>query len=126
MISGVGLVFNLTKDFRTLLEIQPLTIPLYRTIPLVYKITMIKNRNSLVFSNSFVTDGEFLSLERIKSNANETTIYGPNFSSTEAYHADTPFLLGDAEYTIVVEYVSINSKVPESVLKEKFPFKTVT
>jgi hypothetical protein len=90
MTSGVGQVFNLIKDFRTLLETQPLTIPLDRTLPLVYKITMIKNRNSLVFSNPFVTDGEFLSLEWIKSNANETTTYGPDFSSNGAYDTDTP------------------------------------
>ena len=73
-----------------------------------------------------MTDGESLPLELIKSNANETFVYGPDFSSTGAYHIDAPFLSGDSEYTITVELVAINSKVPESIIKDEFSFKTVT
>ncbi len=126
MSSGVGQVFNLTKDFRTLLDFQPLTIPLDSATPLVYNITMIKNSNDTVFSNTFVTDGESLPLELIKSNADETTTYGPDFSSTGAYHMDAPFLSGNAEYIIAVELSSINSQVPEFMIKDEFSFKTVT
>ena len=126
MSSGVGQIFNLTKDFRTLLDIQPLTVPLDKTTPLAYNVTIVKNANTTVFSDTFVTDGESLPLELIKSNANETFVYGPDFSSTGAYHIDAPFLSGDSEYTITVELVAINSKVPESIIKDEFSFKTVT
>ncbi len=126
MSSGVGQVLNLTKDFRTLLDFQPLTVPLDSATPLVYNLTLIKNENTTVFSDTFVTDGESLPLELIKSYANETTVFGPDFSSTGAYHIDAPFLSGDSEYTIAVELVSINSKVPESIIKDEFSFKTVT
>lgn len=126
MSSGTGQVLNLTKDFRTLLDFKPLTIPLDRTTPLVYNITMIKNENDTVFSNTFVTDGESFPLELIKSNVDETTTYGPDFSSTGAYHVDAPFLSGDANYTITAELISINSQVPESIIKDEFSFKTVT
>ena len=126
MSSGVGQIFNLTKDFRTLLDIQPLTVPLDKTTPLAYNVTIVKNANTTVFSDTFVTYGESLPLELIKSNANETFVYGPDFSSTGAYHIDAPFLSGDSEYTITVELVAINSKVPESIIKDEFSFKTVT
>ena len=126
MSSGVGQIFNLTKDFRTLLDIQPLTVPLDKTTPLAYNVTIVKNANTTVFSDTFVTNGESLPLELIKSNANETFVYGPDFSSTGAYHIDAPFLSGDSEYTITVELVAINSKVPESIIKDEFSFKTVT
>jgi plastocyanin len=126
MSSGVGQVLNLTTDFRTLFDFQPLTIPLDKTTPLTYNITIAKNANTTVFSDTFVTDGESLPLELIKSNANETLVYGPDFSSTGAYHVEAPFLSGDSEYTITAELVSINSKVPESIIKDEFSFKTVT
>lgn len=124
--SGTGQVFNLTKDFRTLLDIKPITIQLDKTTPLTYNITIVKNANDTVYSGTFVTDGEPLPLELIKSNTNQTTTYGPDFSSTGAYHVEAPFLSGDAKYTIGVELVSINSKVPESVIKDEFSFNTVT
>lgn len=126
MSSGTGQVLNLTKDFRTLFDFQPLTIPLDKVTPLAYNITIVKNANTTVFSDTFVTNGESLPLELIKSNANETFVYGPDFSSTGAYHVEAPFLLGDSEYTITAELVSINSKVPESIIKDEFSFKTVT
>ena len=126
MSSGVGQVFNLTKEFRTLLDFQPLGIPLDRTTPLAYNIPIIKNTNDTVFSDTFVTDGESLPLELIKGNSNETIIYGPDFSSTGAYHLDAPFLSGDDDYTIAVELISINSQVPESIIKDEFSLKTVT
>lgn len=126
MSSGVGQVLNLTTDFRTLFDFQPLTILLDKTTSLAYNITIAKNANTTVFSDTFVTDGESLPLELIKSNANETLVYGPDFSSTGAYHVESPILSGDSEYTITAELVSINSKVPESIIKDEFSFKTVT
>ena len=89
MSSGVGPTLNLSKDFRALLDFEPLTIPLDKTTPLTYNITIIKN-DSPVFSKTFVTVGVTdQPLELIQSNGdvsfagNQTTtmVYGPDFSS---------------------------------------------
>lgn len=125
MSSGTGSVLNLTKDFRTLFDIQPLNVALDRTTPLAYNITIIKNNNDTVFAKTFVTPGESLPLELIRSYGNETNAYGPDFSSTGAYHIDAPFLEGNGDYTIRVELTAINSVQPENRIVDEFMFRTV-
>lgn len=125
MSSGVGSVFNLTKDYRALLDFKPLTVSLDKTTPVGYNITILKDNNSTVFTGLFVTPGESLPLELVKSNGNETNLYGPDFSSTGAYHLDAPFLEGNKNYTIRAEVTSINSVPPQSPIVEEFVLRTV-
>ncbi len=125
MSSGVGSVFNLTEDYRTLLDFQPLTVTLDKTTPIAYNITILKDNNNAVFTGTFVTAGESLPLELIKSNNNETNVYGPDFSSTGAYHIDAPFLEGNGNYTIRAEVTSVNSIQPEDPIAEEFTLRIV-
>ena len=77
MSSGVGSVLNLTKDFRTLLNFEPLTVTLDKTTPLTYNITILnKDQNRTEFNGTFVTSGESLPLELIQN-------------QSEAYKADS-------------------------------------
>ena len=125
MSSGVGSVLNLSKDFRALLDFKPLTIPLDKMTPLTYNITIMKNDNR-VFSKTFVTAGDSLPIELIKGSANNQTIsYGPDFSSTGAYHIEGPFLNDSADYTIRAELTAINSKQPEDPIIDEFTLRTV-
>jgi plastocyanin len=126
MSSGVGSVFNLTEDFRTLLDFQPLTVPLDRTTPIAYNITISNDNNNTVFTGTFVTGGESLPLELIQSHGNETKVYGPDFSSTGAYHVDAPFLEGDSNYTIRAEVTAVKFIQPETPIVDEFTLRTVT
>ena len=123
--SGVGPTWNLTKDFRTLLDFTPLTISLDQTSPIVYNVTMLKNGTEKVFSGTFVTNGEALPLELIKG-GNETRVYGPDFSSTGAYHMEGPFFKDNADYKILISISSINSKPPLNPIADEFTIKTVS
>ena len=40
--SGVGPLFNLTKDFRVLLDFKPITIPLDQPNPIAYNVTILR------------------------------------------------------------------------------------
>jgi plastocyanin len=126
MSSGVGSVFNLTEDFRTLLDFQPLTVSLDRTTPIAYNITISNDNNNTVFTGTFVTGGESLPLELIQSHGNETKVYGPDFSSTGAYHVDAPFLEGDSNYTIRAEVTAVKFIQPETPIVDEFTLRTVT
>ena len=92
--SGVGPIWNLTKDSRTLLDFTPLTIPLDLSTPITYNITMFKNSiTNKVFSKTFTVPGDKLPLELIAGGyANHTRVYGPDFSSSGAYHLQAPSL----------------------------------
>jgi plastocyanin len=123
--SGVGPTWNLAKDSRTLVDFKPLTIPLDQTTPIVYNVTIIKNGTENVFSGTFVTNGESLPLELIKG-VNETKVYGPDFSSTGAYHLEGPFFRDNADYKILVSISLINSKAPTNPLSDEFSIRTVS
>jgi plastocyanin len=126
MFSGVGSVLNLTKDFRTLLKFEPLTVTLDMTTPLTYNITMQNiDQNRTEFTETFVTSGEPLFLELIQSNENQTNVYGPDFSSSGAYHVNAPFLDGEANYTISAEITAVNSLEPETPTIDEFTFRTI-
>jgi plastocyanin len=123
--SGVGFLWNFSKDFRTLLNIKPITVPLDRTTPLTYNITILENGTNPVFSNALTTSGEELPLELIRGTDNETRTYGPDFSSTGAYHIEGPFLKGNTDYTILVELTAINSRPPDDTISDEFTLSTV-
>ncbi|MGC1928253.1 MAG: hypothetical protein WA667_04715 [Candidatus Nitrosopolaris sp.] len=125
--SGVGPTWNLTKDFRTLLDFTPLTIPLDQSTPITYNITMFKNSiTNKVFSKTFNVPGDKLPLELIAGGyANQTRAYGPDFSSSGAYHLEAPFLKGNANYTIKVDIVAINGKQPQNKMTDGFSLRTI-
>ena len=132
--SGTGPTWDFNKDFRTLLSIEPLTVPLDRTTPHTYNITISRNGNSTggdmavnnVFSDTYITSGEALALELVRGSGNETISYGPDFSSTGAYHIEGPFFSGNSNYTIRAQITSINAQPPQNQIVDEFSLKTVT
>jgi plastocyanin len=125
LLSGVGPIWNFSKDFRTLLNFKPLTVPLDQTIPITYNITILEDGANQVFSELYTTSGEVLPIELIRGTSNETRSYGPDFSSTGAYHVEGAFLKPDTDYTIVAEINSINSIRPENPIANEFGLSTV-
>ena len=126
--SGVGPIWNLTKDSRTLLVFTPLTIPLDLSTPIAYNITMFKNSiTNKVFSKTFNVPGDKLPLELIAGGyANHTRAYGPDFSSSGAYHLQGPFLKGNSNYIMKVQIAAINGKPPQNKITDGFNFRTIT
>jgi plastocyanin len=123
---GSGAVWDITTHPRVLLDIEPQTIPLDKTTPITYNVTISEsgnNNNKILFSNLFTTAGQSLPLELISAEGNETISYGPDFSSTGAYHVQSDFKKGST-YPISVEIVSINSKPVENPMKVLFDFRT--
>lgn len=125
MSSGVGSVFNLTKDFRTLLDFQPLTVPLDGRTLITYNITISRDDNNTMFTDTFVTNGQSLPLELIQSHGNETNVYGPDFSSSGAYHVDAPFLDGEGNYVIRAQVIALDSIPPDVPIVDEFILRTV-
>lgn len=123
---GSGAVWNITTHPRVLLDIEPQTIPLDKTTPITYNVTISEDENNndkILFSKLFTTAGQSLPLELISAEGNETISYGPDFSSTGAYHVQSDFKKGST-YPISVEIISINSKPVESPIKVLFDFRT--
>lgn len=58
--------------------------------------------------------------------ANQTRVYGPDFSSSGAYHLEAPFLKGNANYTIKAEIAAINGKQPQNKIVDGFSLRTMT
>ena len=127
MTSGTGPVWNFSKDFRTLLNFEPRTVPLDRTTPLAYNISIFKdgtNPENQVFSDTFVTAGEQLPIELVRG-GNETITYGPDFSTTGAYHIQGPIFNENANYTIRSEISAINGRPPETPITDDFSLQTI-
>jgi plastocyanin len=126
--SGVGLLWNLSRDSRTLLAFTPLTIPLDQSTPITYNVTMFKNNiANKVFSKTFNVPGGPLPLELISGGyVNQTRVYGPDFSSSGAYHLEAPFLKDNANYTLKVEIAAINGKQPQNKITDDFSLRTIT
>jgi plastocyanin len=125
---GTGPVWDFKKDFRTLLNFKPLTVPLDHKTPLAYNITIYKNSTgpeNKVFSKTYVTAGEQLPLELV-GGGNETITYGPDFSSTGAYHVQGPIFSGNANYRIKAEISAINGRPPETPITDDFSLQTKT
>ena len=127
MTSGTGPVWNFSKDFRTLLNFEPRTVPLDRTTPLAYNISIFKdgtNPENQVFSDTFVTAGEQLPIELVRG-GNETITYGPDFSTTGAYHIQGPIFSENANYTIRSEISAINGRPPDTPIADDFSLQTI-
>ncbi len=125
--SGTGPTLNLTKDVRTLLDFTPLTVPLDKSTPITYNITILKDKTNNVFSKTFTVAGDKLPLELIAGqDINETRVYGPDFSSTGAYHLEAPFLKGNTDYTIRASIIAINSKLPQNQITDDFMLRTIS
>lgn len=123
--SGLGPVWDFSEDFRNLINIKPLTVPLDRTTPITYNLTILENGTNKVFSELFTTPGEALPIELIRGTGNETRSYGPDFSSTGAYHIEGAFLKPDTEYALVPEIAAVNSVPTENPIIEEFRLSTV-
>lgn len=123
--SGVGPVWNFSQDFRNLVNIKPLTVPLDRTTPITYNITILENGANKVFSEIFTTPGEALPIELIRGTGNETRSYGPDFSSTGAYHIEGAFFKPDTDYAIVAEITAINTVPTENPIIDEFALSTI-
>jgi hypothetical protein len=128
LTSGVGPTLNLTKDARTLLDFTPLTVPLDGSTPITYNVTMFKtNTTNKVFSKTFTVAGDKLPIEIIAGGyANQTRAYGPDFSSSGAYHLEAPFLKGNSNYIIRAEIAAINGKQPQNKIADDFILRTIT
>jgi plastocyanin len=122
---GSGATWDLTNNPRVLMDISPKTVPLDRTTPIIYNVTISEgeNNNKTLFSDLFTTAGESLPLELVSGLGNETLSYGPDFSSTGAYHVQSDFKK-DSSYPISVEIVSVDSKPVENPIKATFNLRT--
>jgi plastocyanin len=127
LTSGVGPIWNLTKDFRTLIDFTPITVPLDGSTPLTYNITVFKNNTAnKVFTKTFTVNGDKLPLELIAGGyANQTRTYGPDFSSTGAYHLEGAFFKGNANYIIKAQITAINGKSPQNKITDNFSLRTI-
>jgi hypothetical protein len=100
-----------------------------------YNITISRNGNNTagggdvtgdnVFSDTYITSGEALALELVRGSGNETISYGPDFSTTGAYHIEGPFFTGNSNYTIRAQITSINAQPPQNQIVDEFSLKTV-
>ncbi len=121
---GGGVSWDVIKNPRSLINIEPITVQLDRVTPIAYNITVTNENNTMLFSKIYNTIGESLPLELIFG-GNQTISYGPDFSSTGAYHLNAAFLKKDRTFKILVEIASINYQKPESQMIDEFIFKTM-
>ena len=121
---GAGITWDTNKNPRTLLELKPMTIPLDKITPITYNVTIYNSDEEIpFFTHVFNTIGESLPIELI-SGVNETRSYGPDFSSTGAYHIMAGFLDNqDQEIKIKSEITAVNSKQPENPIVDEFSLK---
>jgi plastocyanin len=121
---GSGASWDISTHSRVLLDITPQTVPLDKTTPITYNVTINDGQNNqTLLSHLYTTAGESLPLELVSGMGNETSSYGPDFSSTGAYHVQSDFKKGSS-YPISVEIVSVNSKSVENPIKVLFDLKT--
>ena len=121
---GSGALWDISTHPRVLLDISPQTIPLDKTTPITYNVTINDGQNNqTLFSDLYTTAGNSLPLELISGMGNKTHSYGPDFSSTGAYHVQSDFK-NSSFYPISVEIVSVDSKPVENPIQVLFDLKT--
>jgi plastocyanin len=121
---GSGGTWDISSTPRVLMDISPKTVPLDKTTPITYNVTINDGANNqTLLSHLYTTAGESLPLELVSGIGNETSSYGPDFSSTGAYHVQSDFKKGSS-YPISVEIVSVDSKPVENQIKASFSLKT--
>ena len=121
---GSGATWNISSTPRVLMDISPKTVPLDKVTPITYNVTINDGgNNKTLLSELFTTGGESLPLELVSGMGNETSFYGPDFSTTGAYHVQSDFKKSNS-YPISVEIVSIDGKPVEFPIKASFSLKT--
>lgn len=122
---GSGSTWDISNIPRVLMDISPKTVPLDGKTPLTYNVTINEDgqNNAKVVSHLFNTYGKSLPLELVSSNTTETTVYGPDFSTTGAYHIESDFKKG-ASYPISVEVISMGGQPLDIPIKASFELKT--
>jgi plastocyanin len=121
---GSGAIWDISSNPRVLLDITPKTVQLDKATHITYNVTIKDGANNeTIFSDLFTTGGESLPLELVSGMGNETSSYGPDFSSTGAYHVQSDFKKGSS-YPISVEIKTVNYKPVENPIKASFTLKT--
>ena len=121
---GSGGTWDISSTPRVLMDISPKTVSLDKTTPITYNVTINDGQNNQkLFSHLYTTAGNSLPLELISGMGNKTHSYGPDFSSTGAYHVQSDFKKGSS-YPISVEIVSVDSKPVDNPIKDSFSLKT--
>lgn len=125
---GAGATWDISDTPRTLLQISPKTVPLDGVTHLTYNVTIADaTTNQTMFSGLYTTGGDPLPLELISGSlsgqGNQTTSYGPDFSSQGAYHIQSDFQ-PDSSYLISVEVVSFENAPLANPVKGTFTLQT--
>jgi plastocyanin len=121
---GSGATWDLSTNPRVLLDITPKLAVLDGVTPIAYNVTINDGAtNKTLFSNIFTTGGESLPLELVSGLGNETTSYGPDFSTTGAYHVQSDFKKGSS-YPISVAVVAYTDKPLDKPTTAKFNLQT--
>jgi plastocyanin len=125
---GAGATWDISNTPRTLLEITPKTVSLDGVTPLTYNVTIADGAtNQTMFSGLYTTGGDPLSLELISGplsgHGNQTTSYGPDFSTVGAYHIQSDFKKGSS-YLISTEVISSEYKPLANPVKATFNLQT--
>jgi plastocyanin len=120
---GAGPIWNITEHPRTLLQFTPKTVQLDRYTPITYNVTINDGANNQsIFSGLFTTRGEPLPLELV-SGVNETSSYGPDFSSSGVYHIQSDFKK-DSSYRISVEIIAIDGGTVTNHIRDTLNLST--
>jgi len=122
---GSGSTWDISNISRVLMDISPKTVPLDGKTPLTYNVTINEDgqNNAKVVSHLFNTYGKSLPLELVSSNTTETIVYGPDFSTTGAYHIESDFKK-DSSYPISVEIISMSGQPLDIPIRATFELKT--
>ena len=121
---GSGATWDLSTNTRVLLDITPKLAVLDGVTPISYKVTINDSQtNKTMFSDIFTTGGKSLPLELVSGEGNETRSYGPDFSSTGAYHVQSDFKKGSS-YSISVAVVAYDDRPIERPVTATFNLPT--
>ena len=93
-------------------------------IPISFRVTIDDSQtNKTMFSDIFTTGGESLKLELVFGEGNETRSYGPDFTTTGAYHVQSDFKKGSS-YSISVAVVAYDDRPLERLVTATFNLPT--
>jgi plastocyanin len=121
---GSGATWDLSTNPRVLLDITPKLAVLDSVTPISYEVTINDSQtNKTIFSDIFTTGGESLTLELVSGKGNETRSYGPDFTTTGAYHVQSDFKKGSS-YSISVAVVAYNDRPIERPVIATFNLPT--
>ncbi len=123
---GSGATWDISTNPRVLLDITPKLAVLDGVTPISYNVTINDGgTNKTIFSNIFTTGGKSLPLELVSGEGNETRSYGPDFTTTGAYHIQSDFKQGSS-YSISVAVVAYNDRPIERQIVATFNLPTTS